>query len=70
MTGQQAVALIRERTEEAAALISSLRDEHLALPTRPPRTRAQAHADTIELVLIGHYHAHRRDIERKLHDGA
>jgi uncharacterized damage-inducible protein DinB len=70
MTGQQAVALIRERTEEAAALISSLRDEQLALPTRPPRARAQALADTIQLVLIGHYHAHRRDIERKLRDGS
>jgi hypothetical protein len=69
MTAQQALDLIRQRTEEGAALISSLSDEQLDLPTRPPRARGQALADTIELVLIGHYDVHRRDIERKLRDG-
>jgi uncharacterized damage-inducible protein DinB len=69
MTARQAVELIRQRTEEGAALISGLSGEQLALTTRPPRARAQALADTIELVLIGHYDTHRRDIERKLRDG-
>ena len=68
MTAQQAVDLIRQRTEEGAALISSLSEEQLVLPTRPPRARAQTLADTIELVLIGHYDSHRRDIARKLSD--
>ena len=66
MTAQQVIDLILERTAEGAALISSLSDEQLALPTRPPRARAQALADTIVLVLIGHYDAHRRGIEQKL----
>ena len=70
MTAQQAVDLIRRRTEESAALIASLSEEQLTLPTRPPRARAQVLADTIALVLIGHYDAHRRDIERKLRHGA
>jgi uncharacterized damage-inducible protein DinB len=69
LTAQQAIDLIRQRTEEGVALISSLDDEQLALPTRPPRARAQTLADTIALVLIGHHDAHRRDIERKLRDG-
>jgi uncharacterized damage-inducible protein DinB len=66
MTPEQAIDLIQKRTEEGAALISGLSDEQLALPTRPPRARGQVLADTIHLVLIGHYDAHRRDIERKL----
>jgi uncharacterized damage-inducible protein DinB len=70
MTAQQVIDLIRERTAEGAALISSLSDEQLALPTRPPRARARALADTIVLVLIGHYDAHRREIERKLNTGS
>jgi uncharacterized damage-inducible protein DinB len=69
MTMQQAVDLIRKCTDEGAALISSLTDEQLAMPTRPPRARGQVLADTIRLVLIGHYDGHRRDIERKLRDG-
>jgi uncharacterized damage-inducible protein DinB len=69
MTTDQAVALIRRRTDEGAALIASLSDEQLAMPTRPPRARAQVLADTIQLVLIGHYDAHRRDIDRKLRNG-
>lgn len=67
MTPRQAVDLC-QRTEEGAALTSSLSDEQLALPTRPPRAGAQVLADTIGLVLIGHSDAHRRDIERKLLD--
>ena len=70
LTASQAVDLIRERTRDSAALIASLSDEQLALPTRPPRARGQALADTIERVLIGHYQAHRRDIEQKLRQGA
>src|SRR4029079_757249 len=69
LTAQQGIDLIRRRTDEGAALIASLDDERLAIRTRPPRARAQVLADTIELVLIGHYDAHRRDIERKLRDG-
>ena len=69
MTREQAVDLIRQRTDEGAALISTLSDEQLAMPTRPPRARGQVLADTIQLVLIGHYDGHRRDIERKLRDG-
>jgi uncharacterized damage-inducible protein DinB len=68
MTTQQVMDLIRQRTDEAAALISGLTDIQLNAPTRPPRARGQMLADTIELVLIGHYHAHRRDIERKLRE--
>jgi uncharacterized damage-inducible protein DinB len=70
LTVDQAVALIRERTQEGAALISSLTDEQLTLPTRPPRARGETLAGTIERVLIRHYDAHRREIERKLRMGA
>jgi uncharacterized damage-inducible protein DinB len=69
MTTEQAVNLIRQRTNEGAALISSLSDEQLAMPTRPPRARAHSLADTIQLVLIRHYDTHRRDIELKLRAG-
>jgi uncharacterized damage-inducible protein DinB len=69
MTRKQAVDLVRRRTDDGAALISGLSREQLAMPTRPPRARGQILADTIRLVLIGHYDAHRRDIERKLGDG-
>jgi hypothetical protein len=68
MTSQQVIDLIRKRTYQDRALISGLSDEQLTLPTRPPRARAQVLADTIERVLIGHYHVHRRDIERKLRE--
>jgi uncharacterized damage-inducible protein DinB len=69
MTVQQVIDLIRKRTAEGQALISGLSDEQLTLLTRPPRARAQVLADTIERVLIAHYQAHRRDIERKLSEG-
>jgi uncharacterized damage-inducible protein DinB len=61
----QAVELLRRRTEEGTDLLLGLTVEQLNLPTRPARTRSQALAETIELVLIGHYDAHRGDIEAK-----
>jgi hypothetical protein len=70
LTLPRAIELIRRRTEEGAALIASLSDKQLALPTRPPRARNPALGDTIELLLIGHYDAHRLDIEHKLHTGS
>jgi uncharacterized damage-inducible protein DinB len=69
LTPRQAIDLLLERTEEGVTLISSLTDEQLALPTRPPRARASSLAETIDLVMIDHYHGHRGDIERKLRDG-
>ena len=69
LSPSQAVEQLRCRTEEGAALILGLSDEQLRLPTRPPRAPSQALADTIELVLIAHYHAHRRDIEAKCASG-
>src|SRR5262249_54755509 len=68
-TKGEAIDLIRRRTNEGATLIAGLRDEQLALPTQPPRARNQVLAETIRGVLIGHYDAHRRDIERKLRAG-
>ena len=65
LSQQQAVTLLRSRTEAGIELILGLTDEQLNLPTRPPRARSQALAETIELVLIGHYDAHRGDIEAK-----
>jgi hypothetical protein len=62
--------LIHQRSEEGAALIASLTDEQLALPTRPPRARSQRLAETIQDVLIDHYDTHRRNIEQKLRDMA
>jgi DinB superfamily len=61
----EAVELLRQRTEDGARLLRELSDEQLDLPTRPPRARAQVLAVTIERVLIGHYDAHRADIEAK-----
>ena len=61
-----AVALLRQRTDESATLIRALTDEQLGLPTRPPRARDQGLAETIERVLIGHYRAHQDDIASKL----
>ena len=65
LSPQEAVVQLRRRTDEGAELILGLTDEQLNLPTRPPRARSQALAETIELVLIGHYGAHRGDIEAK-----
>jgi uncharacterized damage-inducible protein DinB len=65
LSPQDAVASLRRRTEEGAELILGLTDGQLDLPTKPPRARSQRLAETIELVLIGHYDAHRGDIEAK-----
>ena len=65
LSPQEAVAILRRRTEEGAELILGLTDEQLNLPTKPPRVRSQRLAETIELVLIGHYDGHRGDIEAK-----
>jgi hypothetical protein len=65
LSPEEAVALLRRRTEEGAELVRGLSDEHLNLPTRPPRARSRALAETIELVLIGHFDAHRVDVEAK-----
>ena len=65
LSPQEAVALLRRRTEEGIELLLGLTDDQLNLPTRPPRARSQVLATTIELVLIGHYDTHRGDIEAK-----
>ena len=65
LSPQEAVTLLRRRTDEVTGLLLGLTDDHLNLPTRPPRARSQVLATTIELVLIGHYDAHRGDIEAK-----
>lgn len=59
-------ALIGRRVDEAAALLESLTDEQLALPTRPTRARTPRLRETIAQVLIGHLDVHRREIEGKL----
>jgi len=61
----QVVELLHRRTEEGTDLLLGLTVEQLNLPTRPARARSQALAETIELVLIGHYDVHRGDIEAK-----
>ncbi|TAK02179.1 MAG: DinB family protein [Chloroflexota bacterium] len=68
MSAPEAMDLIRRRTEDGDALISSMSDDELTLPTRPPRARGETLAETVKRVLIGHYHGHRRDIERKLRE--
>jgi hypothetical protein len=65
LSPEQAVDLLRRRSEEVADLVLGLTDEQLDLPTRPPRARSQALSVTIERVLIGHYDAHRGQIEAK-----
>jgi uncharacterized damage-inducible protein DinB len=60
------VELLRRQTEEIATLIQALGDEHLDRPPRPPRARLRTLAEFIDSVLVGHYHAHRLDIESKL----
>jgi uncharacterized damage-inducible protein DinB len=63
---RQVIEMVRARTEEGVRLLLSLTDAQLDLPTRPPRARGQGLEETIERVLIGHYNAHRADIEAKL----
>ena len=68
LSPREAVELIHQRTDDGARLLAYLNDEQLILPTRPPRSGAELLAATIERVLIGHYDAHRADIEAKLRD--
>jgi len=65
LSPQQAAALLGRRSDEGIELLLGLTVEQLDLPTRPPRARSQALAETIERVLIGHYDTHRTDIEAK-----
>ncbi len=62
----EAIDLLRERTRDGAELLLALTDEQLDLPTRPARGRDERLARTIQKVLIGHYAAHRAEIEAKL----
>jgi uncharacterized damage-inducible protein DinB len=66
LSSPDAVDLLRQRTEQGANLIRALTDEHLELPTRPPRANGEKLAETVERVLIGHLCAHREDISSKL----
>jgi hypothetical protein len=66
LSPRDAAELIHQRTDDGARLLADLTDEQLSLPTRPPRARAEVLAGTIERVLIGHYDAHRAEIEAKL----
>lgn len=61
----EVAALLRARTDEGARLVVGLTDEQLDLPTRPARARNQRLAETIEVVLIGHYDTHRLSIDAK-----
>jgi hypothetical protein len=63
---REVIELIGSRAEDGARLILELTDAQLDLPTRPPRARGGLLAETIERVLIGHYDAHRTEIEMKL----
>jgi hypothetical protein len=69
LSPQLAVALLRRRSDEGIELLLGLTVEQLNLPTRPTRAGSQALAETIERVLIGHYDAHRSDIEAKTRTG-
>jgi uncharacterized damage-inducible protein DinB len=66
LTPNEAIKLVRHRTDEAAVLIASLTDDQLAFPTRPTRAGAEPLGSTIARVLIGHYAVHRDEIENKL----
>ena len=55
----------KSRTVSALPILS-LTDQQLDLPTKPPRARTPALAQTIERVLIGHLDTHRVAIEAKL----
>ena len=64
----EAADMYRHRSEESAVLIRALTDDQLGLPTRPPRTRDNRLAATIEQVLIGHVRGHGDTIAAKLRD--
>ena len=65
LSRDHAIELLRRRSEEVSNLIRALTDEQLDLPTRPPRAGSATLATTVERVLIGHYGAHRDQIESK-----
>ena len=58
--------MIRQRVEDGVRLLLTLTDAQLALLTRPPQANALFLADTIDLVLIGHFDTHREGIVAKL----
>jgi uncharacterized damage-inducible protein DinB len=62
----KAVELLRRRADEGARLLAGLDETQLDLPTKPPRANAQLLAQTIDLVLVGHYEVHRVSIMDKL----
>jgi uncharacterized damage-inducible protein DinB len=66
LSPREVIDLLNERTREGVRLLLDLTDEQLELATRPQRARGERLAETIERVLIGHYDAHRLDIEAKL----
>jgi uncharacterized damage-inducible protein DinB len=66
LTQREAIERIQARTEDGARLLLGLTDVQLDLPTKPPRARGERLAQTIDRVLIGHYDAHRSEIEAKL----
>ena len=66
MSPAHAIEVLLQRTDEGLRLLRDLTDDQLDLETRPPRANGQMLAETIELVLIGHYDGHRADIEAKL----
>jgi len=66
LSPQDAASLVRERTVEGRTILLGLTDEQLDQPTRPLRARGQRLHETIELLLIGHYNAHRAQVEAKL----
>jgi hypothetical protein len=49
------------------ALITGRSDDQLVPPARPPRARLPPLAAMTDHVPIGHYDAHRCEIEAKLH---
>ena len=66
LTVDEAIALLRERSDDSVTLIRGLSPSQLALPTQPARRGDEPLGRTIDRVLVGHYDAHRQAIERKL----
>ncbi len=70
MSPHDAAELIHQRVEDGERLLLGLTDAELALPTKPARANGKVLADTIDLVLIGHFDVHRSSIEAKLRDAS
>jgi uncharacterized damage-inducible protein DinB len=66
LSPRDAADLLRQRADAGVRLVEGLTDAQLDLPKRPPGTRQQSLAETIEGALIGHLHHHRDEIEAKL----